>query len=564
MLTVAATSGLFFLAVMVAGPVLLPASLGSPLHRVAAGVAAAIVVIYLWGMGVFATGLPPWMSLLVFPGAAILGWKRRSMIHELWQDRELRLSAWAAAAVGSGLLGWQFLVNSYSGGTWAGDHWEHYQRAHFFAHQLPLDTTFLGIYSLAARPPLVNVFVSVFPYGDGQGFFVFQTIMVLLGATAIWPVLLLQKYFQQPGRQLQPAWTALLLLCLPAFVQQATYPWTKLVAASFVLLGIALLLPREATWRQRLAGGLALAAGVLAHYSAAPWTIGIIAGLAMGGRLPLHPRAVREHLLIAGCAALLMATWVGWAVMTLGWADTFASNTTVTSGEGLSWGIRGRFFLLNIWLAIMPVPFRTVDLGVFAATDPLAYLRDTFFTLYQSNVIAMAGSTGVVLAGWLMGRSEKGQSPAADWRFWGPLIAISLGVGTFAHTEYVALGLAHIGFLPLPLILVAWLAARAPGDRLIRRLLLVGISFDFALGILLHFSLQSFLPLRWMYPYYPEYDLVHQLGLTSRLNWEGKQNEGMPYLADLTGSLPIAALLLGTALVFLRVSAQRSPDPIKT
>jgi len=61
----------------------------------------------------------------------------------------------------------------------------------------------------------------------------------------------------------------------PAVMQNATYTWTKLLTAFFVILALSLYL---SAWRKRdsrrmVAAFVALAAGLLVHYSAGPYVV---------------------------------------------------------------------------------------------------------------------------------------------------------------------------------------------------------------------------------------------------------------------------------------------------
>jgi hypothetical protein len=54
-------------------------------------------------------------------------------------------------------IGLLSLVRHYSGGAWAGDWIEHYERTLFFLDHRPKDTVSIGAYLLPARPPLMNL-----------------------------------------------------------------------------------------------------------------------------------------------------------------------------------------------------------------------------------------------------------------------------------------------------------------------------------------------------------------------------------------------------------------------
>jgi len=544
MLGALSTIGLFSLLVVIAGPALVPRSFGGSLLRMTVGMAGALIVAYLVGFGSYALGAPVWVNYLLFPAAALLAWKRREQWRALWTDTDVKDCLWAFGAVMCWLIGWLSCIYSFSGATWTGDHQEHFQRAELFTHRLPADTEFLAGYSLSARPPLANVVVSVFPHAPAHTFISFQLVMALMGALAVWPVWLLQRHFLTTSGAFKPAWGALLLMALPTFVQHATYPWTKLPTAFFVLLAIALLVRRDRSPAHYLTAWVALSAGMLTHYSAGPWIValalvGIISWLR---RRP--PFDWRLQLRAAAAAGLLFSTWLGWSVTQLGWRDTFGSNTTVSGVEDITWQKRAENFRLNVWTTTVPMELRSVELGQFEAANPVAQTRDIFFQLYHSNWIALCGSVGLILAIWVWARSPVPRGPPPATWFWVTLIATAALVGVAVHAELVAVGLAHISLLPFPLISVAWLAARVPEHPSIRRVLIIGVGIDVALGIAFHFAIQSFVPLRWMYPGYSEFGIVNHLGLSSLLNWQGQQNLPFPLLGELPLSLGWAILLL--------------------
>lgn len=540
----------FVVSVFGIGPALLPVKFGSPLQRVTVGVAASLTVIFLLGFGIYVWNLPANAHWLLLVAPVAFAWHGRHRLAQLWGNAEVRRGALAWLAVTLWLMGWQFTVFSYSGATWQVDWYEHYDRARFFLEHGDIHHRFLGAYSLSARPPLANVVTAMFLSLAGVKFYVYQATCVLLASLVVWPFCLLQQRLARPGESVRTGWTILLLMALPALVQNAAFTWTKLPTVFFILTGLALLSERTPAFPLRLAGWLSLTAGMLAHYSAGPWIVALaIAGMV---RNPAGWRQVigRQGLVIGLACGLLFATWLGWSAQHLGMGETLGSNSTVLDGAGLSWRKRLGNAVENLYYTAVPVLFRNVDYGGYTPDDPIVRLRDHYFNAVQSSALMIAGSLGVVVAGCLLWVERK----QIDWtgaRYWGVLLGIGLVLGTVVHTEVVPLGVAQICLLPFALLVVAWLAARLPGHPLLRGIHTLGLLADISLGIVLHFAVQSLWLPRWFHPGESEYHVIYQFGHGARTNFDYRERISEPFLYDLPGALPATLLLLLAAIVLL-------------
>jgi len=544
---------IFVVPVFGIGPALLPAKFGSPLQRVTVGVAASLTAIFLLGFAIYVWNLPVTAHWLLLVTPVAVAWHGRQRLAELWGAPEVRQGALAWLAVTLWLLGWQFTVFSYSGATWQGDWYEHYDRARFFLERWDIHHRFLGAYSLSARPPLANVVTAEFMSLAGVKFHLFQATCVLLASLVVWPVCLLQRRFARPEATARTGWTILLLMALPALVQNAAFTWTKLPTVFFILTGLVLLSEKAPAFPLRLAGWLCLTAGMLAHYSAGPW----IVALAIAGFVR-NPGGWREYfngqgLAIGLACCLLFATWFGWSTQQLGSGETLGSNSTVVTGSGLS----GQQWLgnaaENLYFTAVPVLFRQVDYGGYTPGDRLVLLRDHYFNAVQSSALMIAGSLGVVVAACLLWLERK-QIDWAVFRYWGCLIGIGLVLGTVVHTEVVTLGVAQICLLPFAFLVVAWLVARLPGHPLLRGIHALGLLADFALGIVLHFAVQSLWLPRWRQPGQSDYRLIYDFGHAARNNFDYRERISEPFLYDLPGALPATGLLLLAAAVLLVTS----------
>jgi len=125
------------------------------------------------------------------------------------------------------------------GGRWAGDWHEHFERARFFLEQWPADYRFIDTYVLPARPPLANsrdgAVLALGPTTMQR----YQVITCLLATLTCFPLQAICRMFGGGARA--AALLAPVLMLSPLFVQNVTFPWTKLPAAFFVLAAAPLL-----------------------------------------------------------------------------------------------------------------------------------------------------------------------------------------------------------------------------------------------------------------------------------------------------------------------------------
>src|SRR5262249_51646776 len=140
-----------------------------------------------------------------------------------------------------------------------------------------------------------------------------------------------------------------------------------------------------------------------------------------------------------------------------------------------------------------------------AETDGYSYWRDYWFPPYQGNLTIAMGLIGGFVAAWcltsmvLRRRGKTGITDAVRtsvrrrgaW-FWWILVVVATLLGIAVHGSLDRLGVAHICLQPLVLLGVAAVAANfARFAPALRVLIVLGAIVDFALGILLHFYVQS-------------------------------------------------------------------------
>jgi hypothetical protein len=320
----------------------------------------------------------------------------------------------------------------------------------------------------------------------------YQVITTLLGSLAAIPLQLLAR---QAGGRAAARWVVPMLMISPLFIENATYPWTKLGSAAFVLVGIFFYLRawssnRTVHW---LFAALALTGGVLGHYSAAPYLVIATIGYAWRHRASLTSLAFGTKTARVGLATIALAgTWFGWALVSRGWSETLGANTSVQQFHALTWPQRVGALALNLERTLLPPPWPKVDTAFLRHRDPLATLRYHAFVFYQTCLPGMIGLGGFsVLIAWLLRNDRSRLFATRDQQFaWLGGIAL-VGLCVAVHPAPVRWGVGHICLQPAALAGIAWAAAlfvTLPSG--IRRLALAGFAIDGALGVALHLKLE--------------------------------------------------------------------------
>lgn len=523
-----------------------------PAEKLLASVLLSLLGVYLFAFSAFVAGLPAavhWaLPLLAVTG---LFFRRAEFIATL-RDADVKNLLLGQGLVAAWCVGWLFFIASYSGGGWAGDWAEHWERARFFVERLPLDTQFLGSYALPARPPLANLVTGAFLALTSVSYAQYQVFTALLNALAFLPAALLARRF---GGNRAIAVLAALLLVSPCFVENATFAWTKLITVMWVLGGLYFFLrARDAAAPPAAAPlcAIALAAGILTHYSAVPYAL--LLALAW----LLWPPRFRPA--VFALSAVVLLTWFGWSVAAYGAHTTFLSNSSVTSHDAQ----HGNQFLkiaLNLRDTIVPHFLRSPDAAFIAQRSPWGWWRDWFFQLYQVNLLFVFGSVG-----WLVLTLEL----IRRWRvaalrsraFWLLFAGGGIFLGVAVTGARDTWGLAHVC---LQTIVVLGLAVLAAGwsqlGRGWRLALIAGATLDFVLGIALQFGAQSYLLDRWLAPGRAPADTLTSYNEVALLNLGGKIRNHLAFFTDVFPAPPalVLALLLAVLMLAL-VRARHQPS----
>jgi hypothetical protein len=479
----------------------LPLTVGLPLRsdeKVGLAPGAALIVIYLAAFAIYSFNVPTWcFGLLPVAALAGLGWRSREVL-VVFRDPDARRLLGAYVVWTGWGLGFLALVRCYFGiGAGATGDWvEHFQRTCFFLGHWPLDYRFIWLYPLAARPPLANLATGAFLVLSRETFPFFQVFSALQSMLVLLPGWLLCRRL---GGGRTAAYVFLLLCMLnPLLMHNATYPWTKLITAYFVLAGLHLFLlgrDRGSTGFFR-AGFLFLSAGLLAHYSAGPYLL-VLALLYLFAH---RSRWLTRSFLGATSrvvlpSALLLSTWFGWSWTHYGPAATALSNTAVTStgGSPLSRLIVEK--LGNLVTSLLPLPLRDPSYSApIQILSPPAALDQHLYLFYQLTLPFAFGCAGLVFLLWLLGQkcvAGAHRGPAPDRGFWIAFLAGTAVIGLLVNGQFDRYGLAHICLQPLVVLGLAFLAAELPHvSRSLRRVFGAGLALDFLLGVVLHFHVE--------------------------------------------------------------------------
>lgn len=526
-----------------------------PAEKVVASVVLSLLGVYLAGWSIYVFALSP-NFLWALPVLAVLGlvWRRT----ELWnvcQDPTVRALLTAQTIIMAWCVGWLATVQSYSGGGWAADWFEHWERARFFLERGPLNTKFLGQYALTARPPLANIVTGAFLSLTRVDFPHYQFFSTLLATLVFLPAALLARRWGSPR---SIGILAVALMVSPLFVQNATFAWTKLPTAFFVLTSLYLVLRAQdgiSSGASTVLAGVCLAAGILTHYSAGPYFLMLTLGWLILGWPRRADRVWRQQTALAAAAgAMVLATWFFWSLTAFGTHGTFLTNSSVTSADARQ-GNQLVKMALNLFDTVVPHFLRPLDGSLIAQTSPWGALRDGFFQSYQVNLPLAFGSVAWIALAFELARSAS----VAERRvraFWILFISGVVLLGTASHGQRDHWGLAHICLQSLVILGLAWLAARWDSlARPWRLALIAGAVVDFAFGIVLHFGVQNFIVERWLAPGRPFDATFATLSEPARMNLLAKMTHRVPFFSEAV-ALPLGVILVLLVLTLALASYQ--------
>lgn len=472
----------------------------TPAEQIALAPALAHVLLFLFGWAVFEFRAPLGLLALAAPAGLLgllSGWRPLLALGRDPGARELLIGY---ALVTAWCLGWLGLVVAYSGGGWAYDWFEHWQRMLYYLRGLPPGEHTIGPYSIAARPPLVNVVTGVLLGPLNFSVPYYQVVTLLQGTLAFLPAALLAREFAPAGARATTPLVAVAFMLCPFFVQNATFAWTKLPTAFLLLSALVWFLRARrsaAPTGPLLLAALLFAAALLAHYSAGPYIV-VLAALWLWETRGHPDRAARRRatLVAAAAAALLLAPWFAWTFRIVG-GTGLATTTTATGAQS---DVLGQLAVtaLNLRDTLVPHFLRAPDPALIAQTSRWGALRDFFFQNHQLNLLLAFGSVGWIALAVLAARARRA-APKPEARFWTVFATGVVLLGVASHAPRDEWGLTHICLHALVLLGLAWLAGHWETlPRAWRLAVGLGAVADALTGILLHFSVQGFLIDRWL------------------------------------------------------------------
>lgn len=466
------------------------------LERLCAAAALGLIksFVFLWLLYTTGTSLR-WFALAPLAGLVALGGSR-PVLAAMWGDQSARAALLSWTALLLWIMALILPIASFSGGAWTVDWFEHHERALFFQQHWDLQYQFIGGYALSSRPPLVNVLVAGHQALLQSGFFCDQVIIGLWSSLVYFPAALFCR--RMGGAAFLPILAGMLMLC-PSFVQNAAFPWTKLPTAFFVLTGAYFLLMTLDRPDRLGAFGLAvaaLAAGLLAHYSAAPYCI-VLVGWWLCWRFRQRQLAAlrREILVGLGLVGPLLGLWFGWSLWHFGVHGTLLTNSSITAAGEWQWARQAARIAGNLWATLVPHPLRQVDYQLIEQPDRVVWVRDYFFMIAQVNLLALPGTGATIALAAALWR-RRGQWPRATTALApaciAPAVAACAFLGIASPGAPDAWGLAHICLLPLAVLTIAAVTANIEHlGRPAAVILGFGLLFDAFFNIGLHFWIQS-------------------------------------------------------------------------
>ena len=530
-------------------------------EKLIATVVLSLLGIFMWAWLVYILALPR-QTLYVLPVVAIGGLAiRLRELRALLSDATVAALLGAQALVAAGCIVWLATIASYSGGGWAGDWAEHWERTSFFLTHAPLETKFIGIYALTARPPLANVVTGAFIALTRFDFAHYQVVMTLLASAAFLPAALLAARW---GTARAIAVLAALLLVSPLFLQNATFAWTKLPTAFFALAAVYFFLRARDADAPRAAGPLvaaSLAAATLTHYSAGPYLVVLVAAWFVLGWRQREAGWWKRTLVMAAIGSVLLVPWFGWSLAVFGIKGTFLTNSSVTAPDAQQ-GSQVVKIAANLFDTIVPHFLRPLDTALIAQRSPWGAVRDWFFQGYQVNLLLVFGSVAwlviareLAAAARVAGRTSRG--------FWTAFVAGVIFLGVATHGQRDHWGLAHICLQPLALMGLAFLAAR--WERLTRpwrTFLIAGATIDAVCGVALQFATQNFACDRWFASGVPAAEIFTSYNRAMLMNLQAKVVHQLAFFSDrLAAPFALCVALAAGLLVTAIIRARTAPPP---
>ncbi|MGE5548922.1 MAG: DUF6541 family protein [Bacteroidota bacterium] len=281
----------------------------------------------------FLLGIPNlWPLLCVVTAGAVLaatGWHRglRDRCKELTEPRcRFPIFIWFLASIE--MLFFQILTPCYSGASYWGDWWMHYDLTQVFLNLRDVQTRYFGVVSVASRTPLFNWLGSFFQGVFTNQFYVYQMVECVVGA-GIFPAVYLLAERLIGGRAAKAA--VFVLMASPFLIYNIIHPWPKALVSYLLLMMIYFMVKIVAgatDTKSFILLGLFAGGAYLAHPSALFeifWTGAFTLFLVVTKRV--QPRRALGAL---AAVAVLVLPWIVWEFATFGIQGTISASPALT------------------------------------------------------------------------------------------------------------------------------------------------------------------------------------------------------------------------------------------
>jgi hypothetical protein len=516
------------------------------LERLTASIALSLTLFFAASFTVFWMGGPAWLKpaiTTIFVGctlAAVID------ARSLWRQTDVRLSLISFALLAAWTILLLSLIRQYGGGDICCDWLEHYERTQHFVEPWHTEFMYIGRYLLPARPPLMNAVAGHLLPHVGVTFAAYQVLYSFLNCLLLFPCCLVARQLGWGRRPVAIGLVAVVLATNPLFYYNATFAWTKVFTAFFVLVGVALYiagLRRRDSHRTWMAF-MALAASVVTHYSAAPFLAVVGLHHLIATRALTPARLVATARLIAAPTAVV-ALWVVYVISVYGPEGMTRNPSFEGTRDDVTLGEDITTRLLNLRDTFVPHPYGGYN-GYPADATLTRRTLDTIIMQYGGNALISIGVVNAIFAmvlvvpAWRRARGAPGER-----RLWILIVACVWIIGSLLHGDRNPMGLAMITLQPVTYLVLAFVVSQVPRLPGWARLVWVGgMLVDLTLGVALNVWFQSTSE-SWAYT----------------PNWDIKTNAGVLFFADHVTSpaIPLAGLVVigVVALTFTLRSVRR-------
>jgi hypothetical protein len=449
------------------------------------------ILIYLVGFyGYYLIPNPLRTYRIIFLAILAVSIISRKRIKKILSDKTERRFLFFSLLMLFWLVIFHSLHRCYGGGGWGGDWYEHYERSVFLSMHYDRNYQFIETYSFPARPPLFNLICAFFFSIFGTSFWVFQITCSFLNMTLVfggW--LLVTQIFPSLKKTSLIVFIALFMLNIP-MVRQMIYTMTKGLAAAYVLAGAAVYLKgrRDFDLKYLSLAFLLLSAGVLAHYSAAPFFLAISLDLPVLFLLKPDRRRFASLIAVILLSSALLLSWMTYSIGFYGIEKTFLSNTTYTESRNLTIFNRISKDLYNLRTTFLP----NIKIMEIFFQVPLAlkmiFLYDTVILFYSES---LTGNLGITLSlcllvflarkgKYLIQSIKAKETEASSALFWILFLGAGGMMAIASNGGLMPFGTAHVSFVPVGalFLLFAWHAAKQIPRVSLRLTIALGVIFE--------------------------------------------------------------------------------------